>query len=93
MFSNSTRWKDLEFVTRFPKHLWIYGPRCWIRSFYNNLGLRFDLNGNMDWSQFWPPQFWMFHNFLWNSGLARRSRVITTRLSSGSTGESQGGIE
>jgi hypothetical protein len=74
-------WQDLKPVMSFHEYLWICGPVRWTRGLYNNLGLRFicdagGRNGRIDWKQLWPPRVWMFRNFLWNSGLARRSHVV-----------------
>lgn len=88
MLSNSTKskhkkhftWQDLKPVTSFPEYLWVCGPVRWMRDFYNNLGLYFtdDDKGfhGIEWSQFWPPRVWMLRNFLLNSGLTKRSRVL-----------------
>ena len=57
-------WKKGEAVRRF---LW---------QFYNDLGLRFDIDGKPDLKPLWPPKLWLLSCYLWNSGLARKSKLL-----------------
>ena len=42
----------------------------------NDLGLRLDIDGKPDLKPLWPPKLWLLSCYLWNSGLARKSRFL-----------------